>query len=121
MLKSKTLVNYKVLFAIFVSEFMQYLLSEVINLGNEIKNIAWYKMELVKVDNYWVRRYDAGGSSAPRTSNVDGVGPSDTVGKDHVEDVMHALIPYEPSIDHGIPLSQFERLMLGRMDAMAHD
>jgi len=34
---------------------------------------------------------------------------------------MHALVSYEPPVDHGIPMSQFEKLMINRIDTMACD
>lgn len=34
---------------------------------------------------------------------------------------MHILVGYKPPIDRGIPMSQFERLMINCMDNMAND
>jgi len=48
------------------------------------------------------------------------VASSGTVGTDD-NVIMNVLIPYVPLVDHGVPLSQFERLLLGRMDVMAND
>ena len=48
----------------------------------------------------------------------DETGPSVKITEDYV---MHALAIYEPLVDYGIPMSQFERLMINRMDTMASD
>jgi len=47
-----------------------------------------------------------------------GVGPSAGVVEEYA---LHALVGYLPPIDHGIPMCQFYRLMINRLDNMASD
>jgi len=42
-------------------------------------------------------------------------GTSQSVGNDD-EYAMHSFMGYEPPIDCGIPMSQFERLMINRLE-----
>jgi len=47
-----------------------------------------------------------------------GAGPSAGVVEEYA---LHALVGYVPPIDHGISMSQFERLMINCLDNMAND
>ena len=77
-------------------------------------------MGFVKVNDYWVSKEDdsTGTSVGPSGGPSDGVGPSACVDEDYN---MQVLVAYEPSVDHGIPMSQFKRLILNHMDTMASD
>ena len=48
----------------------------------------------------------------------DGIGPSVCVDGDYN---IKALVANEPPVDHGIPMSQFEKLMINHMDTMTSD
>ena len=79
-------------------------------------------MGFIKVNNMWVKHdADFVGPSAGSSRNEgfdDEVGPSVDAAEDYT---MHALVSYEPPIDHGIPLSQFEILMINHMENTTSD
>jgi len=65
-------------------------------------------MGFIKTGDKWVSCDDVGSSSS-----LSGIG--------HSDDGMHALISYIPLVNHGEPLSSFERMMLNRIYTMASD
>ena len=74
-----------------------------------------------EADNEHQAEHDNQGTENPNeqaTGETYEAGPS--VGNAN-EYVMHALVGYEPPIDHGIPMSSFERLMINRLDNMVSD
>jgi len=79
-------------------------------------------MGFIKVNSTWVsKKEDFVGPSVGPSRNVrigDDVGPSVNVKEDYT---MHVLVSYEPLVDHGIPISPFERQMINRMDTMTRD
>ena len=92
-------------------KFLQYFeinldeeLSDVVKPSHEINNGSLVKMGFVK----------ANGSSVSKDDNFVGVvvGPSDYVNDDCN---MQALVAFEPHVDHGVPMSQFESLMINLM------
>ena len=109
----------------------------------EINNESLSKMEFIKVNNKWVSKEekqvylylrsnrDISDQAEPNVGDQveQGVGGQDSGANDEVgpsagvvEDyVINALVGYELPIDHGIPMSQFERLMISRLGNIASD
>jgi len=73
-----------------------------------MNNGTLVKMGFIKASDKWVSYDDVGSSFVPSVIeyNVNG---------------MHALIPYIPLVDHGEPLSSFERMVLNRLDTILGD
>jgi len=115
----------------------------VVKPSYEINNESLSKMEFIKVNNKWVSKEekqvylylrsnrDISDQAEPNVGDQveQGVGGQDSGANDEVgpsagvvEDyVINALVGYELPIDHGIPMSQFERLMISRLGNIASD
>jgi len=97
-------------------------LYEVLKSSHEVNNGSLIKMRFLKVNDYWVNKEDDSDGASARSSAT--AGPSVSVGPSTRIDEfynMQALVAYESLVDHGIPMSRFERLMINRMDTMAND
>jgi len=92
----------------------------VVKSSHEINNGSLNKMGFIKVNNIRVSKdEDFVGPFARSSRNAgldDEAGPSVVAVEDYS---MDAPVSYEPPVDHGIPMSQFERLMINHMDTMA--
>jgi len=92
-------------------------LSEVIKGTNEITNAILHNKGYVKTNGHWIAK-DDDEFVAPDDNTQIKVRPSNIYNENRM---ITDIISYEPSMDHDIPLSQFEQLLLPRVESMTVD
>jgi len=90
---------------------VKYELNETIKVGSEIDYSNLLKMGFLKHNDAWIRKTgEASSSESLESSNA---------ASESQANEMNALIAYVPLVGRGEPLSNFERVMLNRLDTIS--
>jgi len=82
---------------------------------HEINNVVLLKMGFVKTRNKWVSKDGVGAHTQ------DEVGHNTTKPKQETKYQNIALVPYVPPVNHGMPLSPSQKLLLTKIGTMDVD
>jgi len=86
---------------------------ETMKPNSEVNHTMLHKIGLMKSSNgTWLCKADR--------DSIERAGASGTAGEEAIV-VEYAMVPYNPPMYHGEPLSRFEQMVLGRLDNIVRE